>query len=132
MRPQSIVQFEMIFFILIATTAAAQLLDLGRQPSPAMLLVVLAIWALVNLALWYLIARRGNSAARWIYAGLFVLGLAGLLVAGMGGMIAGGLAAVSGIALVMLNALSVWLLFRPDTAEWFNGKPSDEADAPQP
>ncbi|MCW3836150.1 hypothetical protein ACFQ1E_08865 [Sphingomonas canadensis] len=119
-RPQSIDQFETIFFFHLATTVAILLLSIGERTPLAIALPGGLV--LVNLLLWYCITRYASNIARWIYTVLF-----GFAAAGAGMVLAEGGAildftALSTTGLTALNGLAVWLLFRPDAAAWFAGE----------
>ena len=88
---------------------------------------VTAIGLIISLILWYFIARRGSAIAKWILVVLFAFGVIGFVMGlAMHTMPAGLLGIVSVVSFV-LQAIAVWLLFRPDTKPWFGEKGGDAA-----
>lgn len=133
-RPQSIVQFEIAFWLIQASSFAVLAMTWRQRmaeaeaaagafaPGGAVQAFAVAVTACgyaIHLLLWYFITRAGSGIARWIYTILFALDAAGLLLALAMGVFPTGLMAVSTTALALLDAFAVWLLFRPDAAAWF-------------
>jgi hypothetical protein len=130
-RPQSIVNFErsylgaMVVGLLssafnwslirgqVAATPGASILPSWFMP--VTILVSLAI----NLLLWYFAARKGAVVAKWIIVVFFVLSLVGL--PGMFSGIMPMRVVIFAIVSFLLNAIAVWMLFRPDAKAWFAG-----------
>jgi hypothetical protein len=132
MRPASIVNFERIVLITIviglvatvlnweAVVAMARSQSRGQFGSNFVLVMQALLIALYLLLLW-LIARRRNVVAMWIYV---VLAVAGLLLSlrGIGDFGRMPLWAVLvQAAQWLLTLASLWLLFRPDARAWFRG-----------
>ena len=132
-RPKSIVDFERVYVAALALGFLTDFLtgeafDYSGQDglrdflSVAIFANLLAI-ALLLLLLW-LIARRGNVIARWIYVVLEAVSLA----YGFHG-IPETLANVDVLpaALIIgelgLGLMGLWLIFRPDANAWFAGRP---------
>ena len=82
-----------------------------------------AIGVAISLLLWYFVARRGSVVAKWILVLFFVLGLLML----PGSIIGAPLLLIIGtIVATVLQALSIWFLFRPESKSWF----ANDGDAP--
>jgi hypothetical protein len=81
----------------------------------------IALGIAITLLLWYLVARRASSIAKWIVVLLFLFSLLTSLGVGSGGISAS--EAVSLVAL-LLQAAAVYFLFRPDAKAWFAGTPA--------
>ncbi len=130
-RPKSIVQFDYVYLAVIALGLVSSALSweallatgsvkemvakLGMAPLYATILFVTAL----QLLLWYFIARRGSVIAKWvfvIYVGAILL-FSGYSLASYGA-ISTAIGVIS-VAAIVLQAIAIWLLFRPDTAEWF-------------
>jgi prolipoprotein diacylglyceryltransferase len=78
----------------------------------------------VDLLLWFFIARRGADIARWIFVVLFALGAVGVLRSLLGHpqvVLPATVMLVSALRLV-LDGICTALLFRPDAARWFKGE----------
>jgi hypothetical protein len=136
MRPPSIVQFERVFFCSIVLGAVAAILWLlyppiftipaDAPPSLARMMhvvtvVTMGLGIVINLLLLYFIARRGSDVARWIFVALFAIGLVSVMrqfgsstpfVLPQG-------VQILGIVMLVLRAVCVWLVFRPDAKPWF-------------
>jgi hypothetical protein len=129
MRPRSIVRFERLFLaaILIGLVNSAiifgQLSALpGAQPlGPGFLIGSIGIGVLINLALWWLVARRASNSARWVLTALIALGAASLIFSIVMGTYPAGLAGVLGAVGWLLQFAAIWCLFRPDAAAWLRG-----------
>ncbi len=138
-RPISIVQFERCYlgslvlgFITLAFTWNTQMALLQRNPATAQmgsmvygsLLIGLIVGAIITLVLWYFAARRASVVAKWIIVVFFAIGVLGLLNSLSKGMVPHGLGGVLTIANIVLQAVAVYLLFRPDATAWFAGRRS--------
>jgi hypothetical protein len=126
MRPQSIILFERIVLATIALGIVASVLNWQRTVAsiqavgfgPGFIIAIQAVSVAVMLLLLYFIARRASEVAKWIFIVLVVLGALNLLVSfkavlamGPGGMISP--------FQIVLQLVAIWLLFRPDSLEWF-------------
>lgn len=139
MRPKSIDQFSMVYLAVIVVGLVSTALswnDMLAQVSvqrmmaqfgSASVYAVAVIGVLIQALLWYFIARRGSVVAKWIFVVLTVLAILsslwGLAMAGAASMVIG----VLGVATIVLQAIAIWLLFRPDTPAWFGEMPADAA-----
>ena len=134
-RPASIIMFERCYLAawligLIRTAVGwnAMVATANANPSAAALgpsfaetvmIVSVVIGAVISLLLWYFVARRGSVVAKWIVVVFFAIGLLAsvrnLFVTELN---MGVLVAFSIVALV-LQAVAVTMLFRPDAKPWF-------------
>ena len=126
-RPLSIVKFDRCYLAAIVIgllntalswPASMEKIQTSGQ-SPALLIGATLIGFGITIALWYFIARRGSAIAKWIATVFLALALVGLLISLATGNYPKGLSGVIGIVTTTLQAISVWLLFQPDTKAWF-------------
>ena len=130
-RPVSIVNFERCYlgaFVLgLANTAlnwSATRATYDASPQAEMLgswfLPVTALIGFgITLALWYFIARKGSTVAKWIATVFLVLGLIGAVFALLMRTYPGGANGIIGIVTTVLQVVAIAFLFRPDTKVWF-------------
>ncbi|MES2755395.1 MAG: hypothetical protein V4659_12100 [Pseudomonadota bacterium] len=139
MRPKSIVQFEYIYWGIIALgllstalswndmLASVQIQRMMAQVGSASVYGTVVIGLLIQLALWYFIARRGSVVAKWIFVLVTVaFGIVGTLWSFATVGAPNPLIAVVGVATVILEIIAIVLLFRPDTPAWFGEAPVAE------
>lgn len=140
MRPISIVRFERVYAAAIlvgvisgllavpATTAAATtVVAAPGVPAGAMAMMPTILWSglvlgtIINLALFHFIARRGSDVALWIYAGLFAIAVVSFArtQTGGSGLVLPPSVRVLAVVQLVLQAIGLWLLFRPDARPWF-------------
>ena len=139
MRPISIVNFERCYLGALAVGLVNSLVSLPimmRTPQvaqamatfgPGFLYGTVALGIVVSLLLWYFAARRASVVAKWIIVVFFAFGVLGLLrnlTSGFPTPVAG----VLGIVAFVLQAVAVYLLFRPDAVAWFRGGGPDLED----
>lgn len=127
MRPQSIILFERLVLlgivlgivntVLIWDQLNAQVAVTGMGPNTVIGIQVVTI--LLYLLLIYFISRRGSPVAKWIYVVLAGLGLIASLTSIGQTMAMGAISAVLSIVSLVLTAVTIWLLFRPDAKAWF-------------
>jgi hypothetical protein len=145
MRPQSIIRFEQAYLASVAVWAVNSALgwraqisavdsSFARMPEmiPAMqgLLIGLTLFVLfVSLLLWYFTARKASEVAKWIIVALFGLSAVGLPFTLAGFEQTGIVPAALNVVTFALNAVAVWMLFRPDAAAWFR---ASDGSAPPP
>jgi hypothetical protein len=130
MRPQSIVRFEQIFFAylivgIVGTTwlwpyrLAMFYATLGATVvSPAMPAWVSAAGFVVQLLLWWLIARVGSASAKWVFVVLIIcagVALATSLAMPLSPPIP--ITLLTG-ALLVLRVVAAAMLFRTDAVDW--------------
>lgn len=145
-RPKSIINFERCYlgalalsFLTFAFTWSAQRALLERNPATAALstsavmataVAVLLVSAIINLLLWYFAARRASVVAKWIIVVFFGLGTLVVLRSLITGTFMAGFGGVLQVVVYVLQAVGVYLLFRPDSNAWFaeRGRHVDMAD----
>ena len=143
MRPQSIELFEKVYLGAIAvglvntflswSQVNAMLADPRMQAAgvgSGTLVFGLVVGILIPLLLWYFIARRASSAAKWIYIVLTAVGLFAFLSSLANPLVLKGLVTILGAATVALQVYGAWLLFRPDAVAWLESKGADGPHGP--
>ena len=133
MRPISIINFERCYLGAIAIGLVNSLIMLPvmmRTPQVAQatarfgagfLYGTTAAGIVIALLLWFFAARRASVVAKWIIVVFFAFGALGMvrnLATGFAGVPAGP-SAVLAIVGFVLQAVAVYLLFRPDAVAWF-------------
>lgn len=135
-RPVSIIRFEQLYLGHIAIGFAASAIALFGTANPALtqateavgawaLPATLAVGLLVQATLWFFIARKGSSVAKWILAALTGLNLIGALfllyglATGFGAESRSMLGSLLSLGASALLVAAVSMLFRPDTRGWF-------------
>lgn len=135
MRPKSIEQFALVYAAIILVGLASTALswnDMMAQVSvqqmiaqvgAASVYIVAGVGLLIQLLLWFFITRRGSAVAKWVFVVLTVLavisGIWGLALSGASSPVMG----ILGVAMLVLQVIAIWLLFRPDTPAWFGEEP---------
>lgn len=135
MRPKSIVYYEYCYLgavlLGIVVTAITWTVN-NATPEVEQIRAVLGASFLpifyvfiytLSLALWYFTARVPNAAAKWIVVGWFALSLIGFALALGAGNVPSDLPGLLAAVALVLNAVAVYLLFRPDARAWFGEKP---------
>jgi hypothetical protein len=142
-RPLSIVRFEQFYiaYWLVGLVNTVMSWDRSlsiamRSPAvaamgPGFLYATTAVGLAIPLLLWFFIARRGSAIAKWILVVLFGIGILGLVFTVMSGRFPSGLSGVLAAIALVLQAIAVAMLFRPDTRSWF-GESEPEADEREP
>lgn len=131
MRPASIKLFERLYLgslaiglvnsaIIVTSVSEAELATEGTS-----FFGILATALVISLLLWFFVAHRRSSIAKWILIALFALGLLGLPAI----LTEGAFDLTDGLTVAtwLLQAAAIWMLFRPDAAEWFRGSHSGDA-----
>jgi len=136
-QPKSIERFEQLYFIGLVLGLALQILNWNKsmeafQQSPTtaaiglpMMLGSLVVGLAISLSLWFFIARRGSEVAKWIYVVLTGLGLLAvvamiLLPRAEGAPTPDLITRIGQGVGALINIVSLWFLFQPDTRPWFN------------
>ena len=128
MQPRSIVTFERLYLAGLVVSLAnfalafgtiSQATISGSTVNPAYLVVGFVIGFAIQLALWFMVARKASNIARWALVVIFILGLSGLsaLVSPPYG-----LANVLGLGVVALHFAALTFLFRKDASDWLSRK----------
>lgn len=141
MRPNSIVLFERLYLGSLVVGVVNLVLSYERivaqmQSDPAVaqlgwgagaVIVMFSLGMAVSLVLWYFIARRGSSIAKWFLVAFTAIGLLSLPTT---------LATATGPALIMavvinlMQLVAVVMLFRADAKPWFDHSASTPAGTP--
>lgn len=147
MRPQSIIRFEQAYLASLVLWAVNLLVNwdkrlgtLERDPrfagNPQMvqfaelaMIGSAVVGAVLWVALWYFVARKGQVWAKWVLVAFLVVSAIGVPFTLMNAGVIGTLGTVLGLAMFAFNAFAVAMLFRPDAVVWLGGKPSLEAQA---
>jgi Na+-transporting NADH:ubiquinone oxidoreductase subunit NqrE len=128
-RPHSIIWFERVFLgsmLLGLVNSALTWSTINDQvaatPGAALLgsnflIGTIAVSVVINLLMWYFIARRGSNVARIIWTVLFAIGLLGVVAVFMQPTPA----TMKIVPLInfTLQAVGIFLLWRPDAKPWF-------------
>jgi hypothetical protein len=133
MRPSSIIWFERLFWAAIVVGLANSWLVFdglsgigGAQAiGSGVLIGSIGIGVLINVLLWFFIARRASNGARWVLVVLFAFGAASLLFSIAMGSYPPGIPGLLGAVGWVLQAAALFMLFRPDAAAWLR-RPDDE------
>jgi hypothetical protein len=130
-RPVSIRRFELCYLgsVLIgAANSAMTWKDVTSTVEAAQTRAMLGDWFMplamvfgftISLLLWYFTARAASLVAKWVLVVFFGLALAGFLLTLATGSRPDGIAGILSVATLVLNAVAVWMLFRPDARAWF-------------
>ncbi|KQN37361.1 hypothetical protein ASG37_09875 [Sphingomonas sp. Leaf407] len=134
-RPASIVRFDRFYLLAIVVGLIGTILQwpqlmamIETDPSFAPVrsagVVLAAIFAgagvLISLLLWYLVARRGSTVAKWIVTAFTALSLGSLLLGISSGSVASDTTGILRMVAVVLQLIAVIALFRRDARPWFN------------
>lgn len=77
---------------------------------------------LLNILIWYFISVRASKIAKWILTVFFVLGLLSIVRNFNNPLAPQGFAFGVMMLLTVIQAAGVYMLFRSDAIDWFNGK----------
>ena len=131
MRPKSIVYYEYAYLgsVLLGIVVTAMTWSTNEQTEEvekiramlgASFLPILYVFIYtLSLALWYFTARVPNTVAKWIVVGWFGLSIVGFAMALGAGNVPNDLPGLIAVVALVLNAVAVYLLFRPDARAWF-------------
>ena len=131
-KPNSISQFERFYLVAIGVDVVNTVLSWSDREARALLQpqmlgeatlpVMTAISFGIALLLWFFIARRGSAIAKWVLTIIVTVALVWTLYAIPTGRYSLGLSGLLGLFSTVLQAYSVWMLFRPDARPWFGAK----------
>lgn len=136
-RPQSILTFERCYLGALAVglvNTAIGWSTIMRVPAVAQAQAMFGSWYLptttaigfiIPLILWYFAARRRSVVAKWIITVFFGFGVIGILINLAMGSFASSLGGVLSITALVLNAIAVFMLFKPDAKTWFGERTTD-------
>ncbi len=130
MRPNSIIMFERLFLaslvvglVGLALTYQQSVDALANDPATAALglgggalLGIVVFSYAISLLLWYFIARRASTVAKWIFIVILALGLVSLV-----GVVTGPwtLETILNVVVYGLEVVAAGFLFQPDAKAWF-------------
>ena len=135
MRPQSITMFDRLFLgsTALSVVNAAVSFDstmgmLEADPAVAgtgmagtgFVIASVAIGIGISLLLWFLIARKASTAAKWILTVLTLLG-AVMIPFSIGTLPL--VPAIFSAIITVMQLAAVYFLFRPDAKAWFDHGP---------
>ena len=130
-RPKSIIRFEWAYLASVVIGAANTALTWSDAMStveaantremfgPWFVPLITVFGFTISLLLWYFTARTASNVARWVLVAFFALGLTSFAVTWLWGIPPTGVSGALAIVTLVLNAVAVLLLFRPDSARWF-------------
>ena len=131
MRPKSIVYYEYAYLaaVLLGIVVTAMTWTVNDQTQeveqiravlgPSFLPIFYVFIYTLSLALWYFTARSPNTVAKWIVVAWFVLSLLGFGFAIVAGNVPNDAPGLLAVGAVVLNAVAVYFLLRPDARAWF-------------
>ena len=136
MRPASIIMFERLFLASLALGVViflagyeAMMDQLGREPAVVQLGIgggfmigLMVVSVAINLLLWFLIARKASTVAKWILVVLTVIGVGGFLASLATTPMTWDLATLLSVLSYLLEVAAVVFLFRADAMAWFKGE----------
>lgn len=145
-RPESIVWFERCYLgavalglvnfalswndVMAKTAANPGLERLGPSFLPTMMIGIMAITLCINLLLWYFVARKGAVVAKWIVVIFFGINVLDVVLSIPRGSLPVGLSGILTIIALVLHAIAVWQLFKPDAEEWFKAASAESGRGP--
>ena len=139
MRPNSIIMFERLFLASLALSAIASVIsydavlaELNRDPAMEQLglgggfvVGMLALGMAIYLLLWFLIARKASTVAKWILVVFVALGLVSF-AASLTASFTLDFSSLLALVTYALEVAAVSCLFRSDAVAWLGGeKPAD-------
>lgn len=133
MRPKSIKNFDLTYLGSIAISVLGFILNYdvflaqvqgemaqsGMEVGSGFAIGTFAFGTAISLAIWFLISILRIVIIKWVLVFFFVIGLFGLPAAASQAM---SITGIIGIATMVLQALAIYFLFRPDAKAWFAEK----------
>ena len=131
MRPESIRKFDLFYLAAIAIGIASSLLNFEQvvagmeqqlaasglnMDATGMVIGSNALGIGVSLILWFFASRMRQGWVKWVLLLLLMIQAAsipGALTMGVGTL------SITMLIVVLLKAIAIWFLFRPDAKEWF-------------
>lgn len=133
MRPESLRKFDLFYIAAIGIGLASGLLNYDAQMrmlesqmagsgleqySGGIVLASAGIALAFNLILWLLASRLRMGWVKWVIVALVLYSLGTLVVGLSMSMVS---VSITGLITVLLKAIAVSFLFRPDAKAWFAG-----------
>lgn len=142
MRPQSILMFERLYLASLAIGIVNFVLSFDQavsmvQNDPELaelglgsgfVIATSSFSFLISLLLWYLIARRASSIAKWI---LVILTAFGFIFMLFDSSSYGGVSGTITWITTILQLVALVFLFRPDAKDWFRASKRPEREKPE-
>lgn len=139
MRPNSILLFERLYLASLVIGIVNLVMSYDRivaqiQMDPAVaqlgwgagaVVVMFVLGLAVSLVLWYFIARRGSSIAKWFLVAFTAIGLLSLPTTLAN---SNGPALIMAVVINVLQLAAVVMLFRADAKPWFSHKDTSATD----
>lgn len=142
MRPKSIQRFDIFYLGALAlgliSTAIGWNATMERMQAdaataaiatPVMLGSVIVGFG-ISLLLWFFTSRMRSNIAKWIIVIFFVIGVLSLVFTILNGSSPAGIPGILSILSTVLQAVAVFMLFKPDAVAWFKGQPTGPAETP--
>ena len=133
MRPPSIIDFERAYLASLALgivntaihwqTVERSFEDPALQTlgaGPGIVVGILAFSIAISLLLWFFIARRASTVAKWIYVVFIAFGVIGIISSLT--TLPFGTQLILNVVAQLLQFFAAWLLFKPDAKAWFTGQ----------
>lgn len=77
---------------------------------------------MLNILIWYFISARASKIAKWILVVFFIVGLFSVIRNFNNPLALHGLAFGVLVILTIMQGVGIYMLFRRDSLDWFNGK----------
>ena len=135
MRPQSIELFEKVYLGSIAlglvntalswgalTASLKTVSDGAMKMGPGVMVGSIVIGLVISLLLWFFVARRASSVAKWIFVVITAIGVFGVLSSLANPLAPKGLTMIGGMIATALQVFAARLLFKPDAVAWLESK----------
>jgi hypothetical protein len=131
-RPPSIIDFERAYLASLAlgivnTTIHWQAIEQSFEDpalqvlgGPGAIVGILAFGMAISLLLWFFIARRASTVAKWIYVVFIAFGVVGII--SNLATLPLGTQLILNVVAQLLQLFAAWLLFKPDARAWFAGQ----------
>jgi hypothetical protein len=122
MRPTSVARFELLAYVSLLLGVLGVALTFENHVQQAGLFFVLAVQGItfaVLIVLIWLIARRRQNWARWVFAVLFVLGLPLSLPMVWASLMPITLSGVISVVQIALQVVGLIFVFSPQSRPWF-------------
>ena len=132
MRPPSIIDFERAYLASLAlgivnTTIHWQAIEQSFEDpamqvlgGPGAIVGILAFGMAISLLLWFFIARRASTVAKWIYVVFIAFGVVSII--SNLATLPFGTQLILNVVAQLLQLFAAWLLFKPDARAWFAGQ----------
>ncbi len=141
-KPDSIILFDRLFLVSVALGVLNFIFawsdmsaKIARAPEFAatgfgtgFVIATFAIGMIINLIIWYFISARASKIAKWILTAFFAIGLLSMLSNLNNPLGPQGISLGVALVITLIQGAAIYMLFRPDSIEWFNRKPPVDPD----